>query len=236
MQSTLAQFNETQSTDAFSLQNGKLLKVRLENAPIQAKRGAMVAYQGDVAFEAASAGIGRLLKRATTGEGASLMELTGHGEVFLADRAQDIHLIKLESETITVNAANLLAFEAAIEWDVTRVAGVAGMLGGGLFNTVLRGSGFVAVVSDGPPVLLDVDRAPTFADAQAAITWSEDVTTSVRTDVKLKSALRGGSGESIQIAFGGHGWVLVQPSEGRVEGEGAGGSSGGGGLSGLLSG
>ena len=48
MQTTLAQFAETQSQDAFALQNSKLLKVRLDEVTIQAKLGSMVAYQGDV--------------------------------------------------------------------------------------------------------------------------------------------------------------------------------------------
>ena len=107
------------------------------------------------------------------------------------------------------------------------------MMGGGLFNTTLKGSGYVAIVSDGPPVMLDVASAPTFADAQAAITWSEGVSTSIRTDFKLVKNLTGrGSGETIQMAFSGSGWVLVQPSEGRVEA--AGGNSGGGGGGGVL--
>ena len=90
------------------------------------------------------------------------------------------------------------------------------MMGGGLFNTALQGTGWVAVLSDGPPVLLDVAAAPTFADAQAAITWSSGVTTSLKTDFKLKNLIGSGSGETIQMAFGGTGWVLVQPSEGRI--------------------
>ena len=99
MRTTLAQFNETQSTDAFALQNSKLLKVSLDQVTIQAKLGSMVAYQGDVTFEhAGSGGLGRMLKKAVTGEGASLMKITGTGEVFLADEAQDIHLIYLEGD------------------------------------------------------------------------------------------------------------------------------------------
>ena len=97
--------------------------------------------------------------------------------MFLADRAQEIHLLKLENEKITVNGPNLLAFDADISWDIERVKGASGMMGGGLFNTALQGTGFVAVLSDGPPLLLDVASAPTFADAQAAITWSEGVST-----------------------------------------------------------
>lgn len=228
MQTTLAQFRETEAPDAFALQNAKLLKVSLDQVTIQAKLGSMVAYQGDVSFEhAGSGGVGRMLKKAMTGEGQSLMKMSGKGEVFLADTAQDIHLVYLESDRITVNGANLLAFDAGIDWAIERVQGVSGMMGAGLFNTALTGTGWVAILSDGPPVLLNVAQAPTFADPQAAITWSSGVTTSVRTDVKLFKNLTGrGSGESVQMAFQGEGWVLVQPSEGRVvPTQGGGGSN-----------
>jgi uncharacterized protein (AIM24 family) len=220
MQTTLAQFNETQSQDAFALQNSKLLKVRLDSVTIQAKLGSMVAYQGDVTFEhAGSGGLGRMLKKAVTGEGAQLMKVTGRGEVFLADQAQDVHLIYLENDHITVNGPNLLAFDTGIDWDIRRVEGAAGMMGGaGLYNLSLRGTGWVAILSDGPPVLLNVAAAPTFADAQAAITWSSGVTTGVRTDFKMKDLVGRGSGETLQMSFSGQGWVLVQPSEGQVQG------------------
>jgi uncharacterized protein (AIM24 family) len=229
VQTTLAQFNEVETQDAFSLQNSKLLKVELNQVTIQAKLGSMVAYQGDVTFEHAGAGgMSRMLKKAVTGEGQSLMKITGTGEVFLADTAQDIHLIYLEDDFITVNGPNLLAFDSGIEWDIKRVQGASGMMGGGLFNTELKGTGWVAILSDGPPVLLNVASAPTFADAQASITWSSGVTTSLKTDFKAKNLIGRGSGESIQMAFQGQGWVLVQPSEGRVAVTTAQGGAGGG--------
>jgi len=230
MRTTLAQFNETQSTDAFSLQNAKLLKVSLREGAIQARLGSMVAYQGEVGFEhAGSGGVGRLLKKALTGEGLRLMKMEGSGEVFLADQAQDVHLIYLEGDKITVNGENVLAFDSDIDWDIQRMEGASGMMGGGLYNTALQGTGWVAVLSDGAPVLLDVGAAPTFADAQAAITWSSGVSTSIKTDVKLLKNLTGrGSGESVQMAFSGSGWVLVQPSEGRVQAPADGGGAGGG--------
>lgn len=235
MQTTLAQFNETQSQDAFSMQNSKLLRVSLTNNTIQAKAGSMVAYQGDVKFEhAGSGGLGRMMKKAVTGEGTTLMKMSGTGEVFLADTAQDIHLLYLEGEKITVNGPNLLAFDADIDWDIERVQGASGMMGGGLYNTSLKGTGWVAVLTDGPPVLLNVASAPTFADAQAAVTWSEGVSTSLKTDISMKNFIGKGSGESFQMAFSGQGWVLVQPSEGRVQVPAGGG--GGGGLGSLLSG
>jgi uncharacterized protein (AIM24 family) len=231
MQSSLGEFQETTSQEAFTLQNSKLLKVRLEAVTIQAKLGSMVAYQGDVRFEhAGSGGVGRFVKKAVTGEGTQLMKMQGTGEVFLADHAQDVHLVKLENDRITCNGANVLAFDAGIDWDIERVqGGMAGAMAGGLYNMSLGGTGWVAVVSDGPPVLLNTGAAPTFCDPQAAITWSSGVRTEVKADVNLKSFIGRGSGETIQMGFVGEGWVLVQPSEGQVAGAvPAGGGTGGG--------
>jgi uncharacterized protein (AIM24 family) len=236
VEQALQQFGETESSESFSLQNDKLLKVELANVTIQAKLGAMVAYQGEVKFErAATGGMARLMKKVATGEGAKLMKVSGTGEVFLADHAQEIHLVKLDNDKITVNSPNLLAFEDGIDWDIRKVEGASGMLAGGLFNLELSGSGWVALMSDGPPMLLQLKDDPAFADPQAAITWSSGVQTSVKTDMNLKTLIGRGSGESIQMQFSGDGWLLVQPSEGRVSQ--AGGASGrGGGLGDLLGG
>ena len=242
MQSTLGEYQETQAQEAFALQNSKLLKVSLNQITIQSKLGAMVAYQGDVRFEhAGSGGVGRFLKKAVTGEGAQLMKIEGTGEVFLADLAQDIHLIKLENDQITCNGQNVLAFDAGIDWDIKKVeGGFAGAMAGGLYNMALGGTGWVAIISNGPPVLLNTGDAPTFADPQAAITWSSGVTTQVKSDVNMKTMIGRGSGETIQMGFSGQGWVLIQPSEGPVKGAappgGGGAQQGGGGLLGQLGG
>ena len=234
MQSTLGEFRETETGQAFTKQNSKLLKVELNVITIQAKLGSMVAYQGDVRFEhAGSGGVSKFIKKAVTGEGTQLMKISGTGEVFLAHLAQDVHILKLENEAITCNGANVLAFDAGIDWDIKRAEGMGAMMGGGLYNMSLAGSGWVAVMSDGPPVLLSTGpETPTFADPQAAITWSGNLQTTVKTDVNLKTFIGKGSGESVQIGFVGQGWVLVQPSEGRVMPTA--GSSGGGGGGGLL--
>jgi uncharacterized protein (AIM24 family) len=232
VQSTLDQFGETTVQDAFALQNGKLLKVRLDQVTIQAKLGSMVAYQGDVKFEhAGSGGISRMIKKAVSGEGASLMKLSGSGEVFLADDAQDCHLIYLENDKITCNGANVLAFDAGIDWDIEMVKDIGSMISGGLTNMSLSGTGWVALVTHGPPVRLDVGAAPTFADAQSAVVWSSGVKTNVKADMNVKTLIGRGSGETIQVGFEGQGWVLVQPSEGSV----AAGPTGQGGV-GALSG
>ena len=227
IEQALDQFKETEGGEAFRLQSSKLLKVELAGVEIQAKLGSMVAYQGDVRFEhAGSGGISRMLKKAMTSEGTDLMKVSGSGEIFLADMAQEIQLLRLENESITANGPHVLAFEAGIDWDIKRVEGASGALAGGLYNMQLSGTGSVALVSDGTPLLIEIDGESTYADPQAAITWSEGVSSTVKTDVNVKTLIGRGSGETIQLAFSGKGWLLIQPSEGRVAPTGGGGGSG----------
>ena len=93
-------------------------------------------------------------------------------------------------------------------------------MAGGLYNVVLKGTGYVAITCDGPPVVLDVASAPTFADPQAVVMWTSGVNMSIKSDVSVKTFIGKGSGETFQMGFSGTGWVMVQPSEGVVQGAG----------------
>ncbi|WP_330849310.1 AIM24 family protein [Nonomuraea sp. K271] len=196
----------------FALQNGKMLRVQLPE--VLAKQGSMVAFQGQMDFDyEGSGGIGKLFKKAMTGEGASLMRVRGEGLLYLADNADDIHLFYLENEGLTVNGRNLLAFEPQLSWDIQRVQG-AGVAAGGLFNTTINGTGWVAVTTHGTPVLLDAAQMPTYADGQSAVCWSTSLHVGVNRTMKAGALIGRGSGEAIQLAFQGQGFVLVQASEG----------------------
>lgn len=209
-------YDERDTGETFSLQGPRALKVKLANTTVMTRHGAMVAYTGDVRFERKGGGLGRMVKKAATGEGLRLMKAEGSGDVYFANEAQLVHLVRLENDSLTVNGTNILAFEDSIDWDVTRVkGGAAGMLAGGLFNIALKGTGWVALTSDGEPIKLDVGAAPTFGDPQAVIAWSGGVTTNLKTDIGAKSLIGMGSGEGLQLGFSGQGWVLIQPSEGR---------------------
>lgn len=204
---------EVDTTQRWIAQNSKMIRTVLGPDVLSAK-GAMVAYQGQVAFNHEGSGsVGKFIRRALTSEDTPLMRVSGQGEVFFARMAQDVFLIQLEGDGISVNGSNLLAFDAELQWDVHRVQG-AGMLTGGAFNTVISGAGTVALTSDGQPMLLDCSMQPTFVDVQAAVAWSANLTPSVTSSVNMRSLLRGGSGEAFQYAFHGQGFVVVQPSEG----------------------
>ncbi|MFT4656746.1 MAG: hypothetical protein ACJAXA_001460 [Candidatus Aldehydirespiratoraceae bacterium] len=208
------QYAETDTNARVTRQNTKMLKVRL-GEPVLARQGSMVAFQGQVNFEhEGSGGMGKFLKKATTGEGVPLMRCTGQGEVFLAHNADQVHILHLDGSALSVNGKNILAFEPTLDWDIQRVQG-AGMLTGGLFNTRLSGHGWVAITTRGQPVVLHTNQ-PTFGDPDAVVAWSADLTTSLNKTVKAKALVGMGSGEAFQVAFQGHGIVIVQPSEGGV--------------------
>lgn len=214
------EFKETTGADPFTLQNKKLLKVFLQYGPVKARIGSMVAYQGDATFtHAGSGGVSGFLKSKMTGEGVPVMDVVGTGEVFLANQAADIQIVYLDNDSIWVNGANALAFSASIGYDIKAIGG-AGAMAGGMYNVVLTGTGYVAITCDGPPVVLDVSGAPTFADPQAVVMWTNGVHMGIKSDVSMKTLIGKGSGETFQMSFSGEGWVMVQPSEGVVQGSG----------------
>jgi uncharacterized protein (AIM24 family) len=208
------EYAETSAAEHLTLQNPRMLKVRLDDAlpEIYARQGAMAAYQGQVDFQFQGGGVGRFLKKVVTGEGVPLMKCAGRGDVFLAQDAQEIHVVDLDGDSVTVNGRNVLAFEPGLDWDIRRVEG-ASMFSGGLFNTVFTGRGRLAIAAHGTPVVLTVD-SPTYADVQSAIAWSSSLQTSMRRTAKVSALVGRGSGEAFQLAFAGSGFVVVQASEG----------------------
>ena len=197
----------------FALQNSKMLRVQL-NGDVLARQGSMVAFQGQMDFDYEGAGgFGKFIKKAVTGEGLPLMRVHGQGMLFLADDADDVHLFFLENEGLTVNGSNVLAYDSNLSSNIERVQG-AGIAAGGLFNTTLQGTGWVAVTTHGAPVMLDAAQAPTFADGQSAVAWSTSLQVGVNRTVKAGALIGRGSGEAMQLAFRGQGFVLVQASEG----------------------
>src|SRR5215216_8008225 len=94
-------YTESATTDRFTLQNPRMLRVALDGE-VMARQGAMVAYQGEVDFAYQGAGgMGKLFKKAFTGEGMALMKVSGQGDVFFAVDAMEVHLVSLENDSLT---------------------------------------------------------------------------------------------------------------------------------------
>ena len=159
----------------FELETPRILEVNLKDL-VWAKTGAMISYAGQIKFERERMlehGLGKMFKKAFTGEGTSLMKATGNGRLYLADQGKKITIFDLNNESITVNGNDLLAFEPTIEWDINLMRKMAGVMSGGLFNVNLRGRGKVAITSHYEPLTLLVKPGePVITDPNATVAWS----------------------------------------------------------------
>ncbi|MEC3956913.1 AIM24 family protein [Nocardia sp. CDC153] len=224
-------------------QGGKMIRVAV-NGETLARAGSMVAYQGDLHFKAlGSGGIGRAIQQRLTGEGVPLMQVSGRGDLFLANAAADVHTVDLDgTDGLTINGANVLAFDSTLTYNIQRVQGAAGYASNaGFFNCVFTGRGRIAITTHGSPVVLNVDQ-PTYADPQAAVAWSSSLQTGIKRNDSfgLGRLIGRSTGEGLTLSFSGRGFVIVQPSElppgGFIGGTGGGQEAGqsGGFLGGIL--
>jgi uncharacterized protein (AIM24 family) len=213
--------NETkenpQQRDYFELETKHLLEINLNNQAVWTKRGSMVSYVGNINFERQgmlSGGIGNLLKKAISGEGAKLMKAEGTGKLYVADSGKKVRILYLNNESVCVNGNDVLAHEQSVKSDITMLKSVAGMLAGGLFQVKLSGTGHIAITTHGDPLtLLVTPDTPVFTDPNATVAWSGNLSPELKTNVSFKSLIGRGSGEEFQMKFSGHGWVLIQPYE-----------------------
>lgn len=203
----------------FELETERMLELNL-NGTVWTKMGSMVSYRGNVKFTREGImeqGLGNLLKKAVSGEGARLTKAEGNGQVYLADSGKKITILEMNGESIFVNGNDLLAFEESIQFNITMMKKMSAMLAGGLFNIRLEGTGMVAFTTHYDPVTLIVTpETPVITDPNATVAWSGSLQPKIKTDVSLKTFVGRGSGESIQTEFQGNGFVVIQPFEEAV--------------------
>lgn len=200
----------------FELERDRLLEVNLDGR-VWMKKGTMVAYNGDIRFTREGVlehGLGKLVKKAVTGEGLSLTKAEGKGKLYLAEMGKKVTILELAGQSIYVNGNDLLAFEETVKWDIKMMKRIAGFMSGGLFNVLLEGKGMVAITTHYDPLTLQVTKdRPVFTDPNATVAWSGNLQPDLRTDISLKTLVGRSSGESLQMAFTGEGFVVIQPYE-----------------------
>ncbi|MDX3072312.1 AIM24 family protein [Streptomyces sp. NPDC088354] len=196
-----------------TLQNAKSIKYAV-NGECFARQGSMIAFRGNLQFEVKGQGVGKFLKRALTGEGLPLMTVRGQGEAWFAHEAANCFVIDIDpGDSLTINGRNVLVFDATLAYEIKVVKG-AGMVGGGLFNSVFTGHGRLGVMCEGNPIVIPVTpQAPVYVDTDAVVGWSAQLQTSLHRSQSFGSMLRGGSGEAVQLMLQGEGFVIVRPSE-----------------------
>jgi uncharacterized protein (AIM24 family) len=209
----------------YSLVNSKLLNVQIAGDKVYAKRGAMIAYKGEITFTPSlftGGGITDVAARGVTGEGFYVMSAVGRGEVFYGHMGKHVTVIPIKGETMQVEAESVLAFDERLRTGTLflgnqgGISGVArgAMTGQGLFTTTFEGQGEIAILSEGNAIGIDVTNAqPVFVDPQAYIGCKGQLSSSIHTDMGWKNLIGQGSGESFQLKFQGQGTVYIQASE-----------------------
>lgn len=193
-----------------------------------AKKGAMVAYEGNIKFSKRLLGTnggniaGQLLNHAArkmTGENLEIMECTGSGILYLADFASHCVVIDLEPngpwQSICVESEDLLAFRNC-HYGVTPL-GVGVISQKGLFTSKLTYAGpgaQVCIKTNGNPLVLQVTAdSPVYCDPDAMVAFT-GTSPKVITDVGFKTLIGQSSGESYQFKFSEIGqFVVIQPYE-----------------------
>ncbi|MGW0903687.1 AIM24 family protein [Streptomyces sp. NPDC002853] len=217
MQSPLFAHTEQQTQERYTVQNPQLLRVALTgHDDILARKGAMVAYQGLIEFDAEYQSQGNQRARAHTGEGLDLMRCHGQGTVYLANLAQYIHVVDVDQDGLTVDSSYVLALDSSLTHQVIAVDSQYGISGSGKYQLNITGRGKVALMTSGQPLMLQVTPDQYVnADADAIVAWSNGLRVQMQAQTHSSGVWRrrGNTGEGWELSFMGQGYALVQPSE-----------------------
>ena len=196
---------------------------------VLARRGAMLAYTGDVGFapvHAGAGGVGGMAGRMIAREQVAMMVARGRGSVYYGFRGMYVTIVELNgSGPLSVEADRLVAHDANLQSTVVflgQQGGIRGAVRGavtgqGMFTTQLHGFGSVAVLSHGGTIALPVEPGrPTTVDPQAYVAHVGQVDADIAVNASWRDAVGRGSGEAIQLKLTGSGTVYVQASEQKV--------------------
>jgi uncharacterized protein (AIM24 family) len=204
----------------FRRSGNRVLEIDLHGGgTVRAATGSMIAYTGEVSFRNAGLGGGdglrAAIKRRATGESVALMQCSGTGTVWFAKDAMDVVVVELAGDTLKVESEQLLAISDGLRTDVA-FAGLRGASSGqGLFTTTVTGTGAVALLSAGGPLIaLEVSpQYPLVVDPDAFVASSGRLDQTFITDVSWRNLVGESSGEAFSLRFDGTGVVYVQPEE-----------------------
>ncbi len=176
-------------------------------------KGAMIAYYGNVRFQAVTAFASMNAMVAARFSSPVYVQdwvvAEGQGKVIVADRGYDVNSYDLDDGNLTIKANNLLGFESRLDLKQSIVPGFVTLIGTGKF----------LASSNGPVIFVE---PPFRADPEALLGWADCPSPSIHYDhqwmaASLVGALQGAfgraSGEEKQYDFTGAGTILMQSSE-----------------------
>jgi uncharacterized protein (AIM24 family) len=205
--------------------NSKMVEATINHGEqIYARRGAMLAYTGQVRFQpttTAGQGLGGFVGRMVAGEQVPLMVSEGQGTVLYGHGGMQTKIVQLAGDQLTVEADKLLLYDSSLQAGTMFLGQNGGlrsivqgqMTGQGLFTTQLTGHGTAVLLSHGPVFELQVGGDAVSVDPQAYVGHKGMIDTKLDANVGWRDAVGRGSGEAFQIQCTGPGTVYVQASE-----------------------
>lgn len=178
-------------------------------------KGAMIAFYGQVTFQAVRARslAGALLHMVTSQFSSPLyaqdwVVAEGHGKLVIGDRGFDVNSYDIDDGNLTIRQSNLLAFDSGLTLNQSIVPGFVTLIGTGRF----------LASSSGPVIIAE---PPLRVDPEALLGWADCPTPSHHYDAGWMQGFLGGAmsllgantGEERQYDFVGAGVVLMQSSE-----------------------
>lgn len=219
----------------FTQVNSKVITAQVQpGREVLARRGAMLAYTGDVHFSpvhgggsggGGMAGMGGMAGRMLAGEQVSMMVAQGRGTVHYGFRGLHVTVVELDgSGPLQVEADRLVAHDAALQSTIVMIGQQGGLRGAvrnmasgmGLATTQLHGFGTAAVLSHGGTIAIPVGGRPVAVDPQAYVAHVGQVQVDLAASVGWRDAVGRGSGEAMQLKLTGQGTVYVQASEQKI--------------------
>ncbi|MCD0453370.1 AIM24 family protein [Actinocorallia sp. API 0066] len=177
------------------------------------QKGKMIAYYGQIRFEALSAGP---LDALVAGHFHSPLYAhdwvvaEGQGKLLLGDRGYDLNSYDLEDGNLTVRATNLLAFDPNLSLKQSIIPGFLTLIGTGKF--IAASNGPVHFVE--PPIRLDPQAVLGWADVPSPCHhYDHGAVRGVLGNARALFGIGPSSGEEHQFEFTGAGTVLMQSSE-----------------------
>jgi uncharacterized protein (AIM24 family) len=208
--------------------NGKMIEATIAPGErLYARKGAMLAYTGEVAFSPSGTGgqsVGGFVGRMVAGEQVPLMISEGAGTVLYGHAGLQTKIVELGGQQLSVEADKLLLYDGTLQAGTQFLAqngglraAVQGQLTGqGLFTTVLSGAGSAVLLSHGPVFEIPVGGQPVAVDPQAYVGHKGAVDVKLEANVSWRDAVGKGSGEAFQLKLTGSGTVYIQASEARI--------------------
>jgi tetratricopeptide (TPR) repeat protein len=190
--------------DRFLLIDPHLLEIIISDKLI-VRKGTISSFTGNLSFEPWQKDDQQL----------PLIQVTGAGILFLAERRQDIYLISLNNETLFVESNHILVVQSALKVEPHFFLKTPS--DDSFAMVKISGRGTLALTSHSKPLTLNVyDAMPANIPADALIAWSGRLTCDILADPDLHNIMMSGD-NTLLLRFTGSGDVVVE--QGSLWGE-----------------